>query len=143
MLLHLKLTAIFKLLVKSAMSYLGLKWIKLVPKGTNPGIFQTRFQNILLKSDLKESRICPFLGNLAHFGPKSSIPVVNITLGSSINVCGHCCGVARCKADTNYESVERGGIYYWYWRDILRISLIGFCFKKMTKENADERVGLV
>ena len=40
----------------------GPKWARLTPNGTNPGLFQIRFQYILarvLKSDLKKPRVCP------------------------------------------------------------------------------------
>ena len=47
---------------------LAPKWVRLATKGTNPGLFQIRFQYIwrgapnALKSDLKKPRICPIWG---------------------------------------------------------------------------------
>ena len=48
---------------------LAPKWVRLAPNGTNPGLFQIRFQRIwrrapiiLLKSDLKKPRICLIWG---------------------------------------------------------------------------------
>ena len=47
---------------------LAPKWVRLAPNGTNPGLFQIRFQCIwrpapnALKSDLIKSRICPIWG---------------------------------------------------------------------------------
>ena len=42
---------------------LAPKWIRLAPNGTNPGLFNIRFQWInALKSDLKKPGICPIRG---------------------------------------------------------------------------------
>ena len=47
---------------------LAPKWVRLAPNGTNPGLFQIRFQYIwldepnVLKFDLKKFRICPIWG---------------------------------------------------------------------------------
>ena len=62
---------------------LAPKWVRLAPNGTNPGLFQIRFQCIwrpaqnALKSDLKKPGICPILANLTHFGAKPTIPEGN------------------------------------------------------------------
>ena len=39
------------------MSHLGQKWVVLAPNGTNPGLYWDKCS--ILKSDLKNSRICP------------------------------------------------------------------------------------
>ena len=59
---------------------LAPKWVRLAPNGTNPGLFQIRFQCIwrgapkALKSDLKKPGFVPFGANLTHFGAKPTIP---------------------------------------------------------------------
>ena len=59
---------------------LAPKWVRLAPNGTNPGLFQIKFQCIwrgapnALKSDLKKPGFVPFGANLTHFGAKPTNP---------------------------------------------------------------------
>ena len=59
---------------------LAPKWVRLAPNGTNPGLFQIRFQCIwrgapkALKYDMKSPGFVPFAANLTHFGAKPTIP---------------------------------------------------------------------
>ena len=57
------------------MSDSGQKLVRLSQNGTNPGLFQIRFQYILLsESDLKSPGFVPFWTNLKHFGSKVGQP---------------------------------------------------------------------
>ena len=70
---------------------LAPNWVRLVPNGTNPGLFQIRFQYIwlyepnVLKCDLKKSWICPILGQ--------SEPIWSQTYHPCMTVTSHFCSV--------------------------------------------------
>ena len=55
--------------VGSGMVGLAPNWVILVPNGTNPGLFQIRFQCIW-----RGGGFVPFGANLTHFGGKPTIP---------------------------------------------------------------------
>ena len=56
--------------VMAGMVGLALKWVRLAPNGTKPGLFSDHVpdlsnlgvQSNVLKSDLKKSQICPISG---------------------------------------------------------------------------------
>ena len=61
---------------KAGMSGLTLKQLRLAPNGSNPGVFQIRFQYILdgWVKMYRNPEFVQFWANLTHFGPKSNIP---------------------------------------------------------------------
>ena len=72
----------------SGMVGLVPKWVRLAPNGTNPGLFQIRFQCIwrtapnALKSDLKKPGICPIWGQSDPLWGQTYHPCVRHTAKS-------------------------------------------------------------
>ena len=72
---------------------LATKWLRLAPNGTNPGLFQIRFQYILGNLIWKSPGFVPFGGQSDRFEPKSMtlkyipVPAVVITMQYYLFMC--------------------------------------------------------
>ena len=63
---------------------LAPKWVRLAPNGTNPGLFQIRFQCIW-RGGLKKPRICPILGQSDPLWSKTYHPCLSCSYWRSFN----------------------------------------------------------
>ena len=67
---------------KAGMVGVAPKWVRLAPNGTNPGLFQIRFQCIWrrgAKCTEMWSEKVPDLSDLTHFGAKPTIPASSLS----------------------------------------------------------------
>ena len=108
---------------------LALKWVRLAPTETNPGLFQVRFQYNLARRYLiwKSLGFVPFRADLTHFWAKSELHVVVIDLwlcGCRLvykNIFFHWRLISKQKSH-GAKAAQLSGVHWWSDKKIVDVT---------------------